>query len=287
MKAFVDWVLAQRQRPVILGVVAASLLPIVTAALLALETAKRGPLQGALSAAIGIAALQLLGLIVPQGDVAMFATMGLLSFGTGVVVGELMRRAGNLAFAFQAVALLCFATVFAIVAFGPDTKTLFEPVVRDLAAFLREGGMAEEEITLVVDRAGATLLAPAVFGLFVTPLLIGYWWFTLASGPRRFGAEFRALTLGRWLGGLATVLIALGLVFDTQLVQNLRSLAVFAFLFQGLAVLHAAAHAKHWHVAVLAAVYVLMVVPVVPLALTAVGLIDNWFNLRGRLLPRT
>jgi hypothetical protein len=283
VKAFVDWVFAQRQRPIILGVVAASLFPNVTAALLAVETARRGTLQGVVSALAGTAALLVLGWVV-RGDLAMFATMGLLSFGAGVVIGELIRRAGTLTFAFQAVALFCFATVFAIVAFGPDTSTLFAPVIDELSAFLREGGMAEEEIALVADQTGRAFLAPAVASLFVLPLLLGYWWLTLASGQRRFAGEFRTLTLGRLLGVLGTVLIVLGLVFDTQLVQNLRSLALIVFLFQGLAVLHASAHAKRWHVGIVAGAYVLMLV--VPVAMSVVGLIDNWFNLRGRFLSQ-
>jgi hypothetical protein len=290
VKAFVDWVLAQRLRPVVLGVVAASLLPNITAALLALETARRGPLQGALSAAAGIGALLLLALVIPQADLARFATTGLLGFGTGVVIGELMRRAGNLSFAFQSVVLLCFATVFVVVAFGPDPSTLFASVIAEFAAMMREAGMAEDEIAFVVDQAGAALLAPVVVLLFVVPLVIAYWWLTLATGQRRFGAEFRGLTLGRWLGGLATLLILPALVFAAPLVQNLRSLALFAFLFQGLAVLHAAAHAKRWHVAIVAGVYVSMVVPLVSpltlLTLSAVGLIDNWFNLRARFLSQ-
>jgi uncharacterized protein YybS (DUF2232 family) len=80
--------------------------------------------------------------------------------------------------------------------------------------------------------------------------------------------------------------VALGLVFDTALVQNLSALALLAFVFQGLAVLHAWAHAKRWHPGLVAPVYVLLVTPVrvlVIFVLSAVGLLDNWFDLRARL----
>jgi hypothetical protein len=57
-------------------------------------------------------------------------------------------------------------------------------------------------------------------------------------------------------------------------------------LFQGLAVLHAWAYARRWHPALLAPVYVLLVTPamvVIFFALSAIGLIDNWFDLRAPL----
>jgi uncharacterized protein YybS (DUF2232 family) len=285
VKAFVDWVLAQRQRLIIVAVVAAPLLPFVTAGLLALETAKRGMVQGLVSAAIGVGALLVLAAAV-RGDLTMFATMGVVSFGAGVVVGELMRRAGNFAFAFQAVVLVCFLTVLAVLLLGPGTDVLFAPAIRELVAFLRATGATEQEVATFVGGAGSALLAPAVFLALVCPLLLGYWWLVLASGQRRFGAEFRSLALGRMLGAGATLAVAVGLVFDNELVQNFRFLALFSFLFQGLAVIHAWAHAKRWHVGIVAAVYVLLLTPLT-VVVSLVGLVDNWFNLRAPLRAQT
>ena len=51
MKAFVDWVLAQRARLIIVAVVAAPLLSVFSAALIALETARRGTAWGVVSGA--------------------------------------------------------------------------------------------------------------------------------------------------------------------------------------------------------------------------------------------
>jgi hypothetical protein len=63
-------------------------------------------------------------------------------------------------------------------------------------------------------------------------------------------------------------------------------LALAAFVLQGLAILHAWAHAKRWHVAFVAPVYVLLVTPLmllVLLGLGTLGLLDNWFDLRAPL----
>lgn len=288
MKAFVDWVLAQRQRLVIMAVVAAPLLPIVTGGLMALETARRGLLRSGLAAVFGILALLMLA-VATRGDLPMFAAIGVLSFGSGVLAGELIRRAGNLTFAFQAALLVCFLTVLLIVLVGPDTGTLFAPATRELVEVLRASGASEDEIASVVGGSERVLLSAAVFSQLIGPLLLGYWWTKLAGGERTFGAEFRKLALGRLLGGVATLVIVLGLAFNTQVVQNFSTLALFGFLFQGLAVFHAWAHAKRWHVAVVAVVYLLLVTPLTVFllfTLSVVGLADNWFNLRARLAPQ-
>jgi hypothetical protein len=130
------------------------------------------------------------------------------------------------------------------------------------------------------------LLGGVIFSQLVGALLLAYWLLTVARGEVRFGAEFRALKLGRLLGAIATLVIAAGLVFDAPVVQNLTALALLGFLFQGFAVLHAWAYAKRWHVGVLVPVYVLLVTPltvVVVLAFGIVGLLDNWLDLRARL----
>jgi len=64
-------------------------------------------------------------------------------------------------------------------------------------------------------------------------------------------------------------------------------MAVVGFLFQGLAVLHARSHSENWPKAVVILVYCLFI-PWTELALmgvSAVGLLDNFFELRARSAP--
>jgi hypothetical protein len=290
VKVFVDWLLARRQRVIIVAVVGAPLLPIVAAALIGLDTARRGVAQGLLSAALGLAGLLLLALLA-RTDLQMFAVLGAVSMGSGVVVGALIRRAGNLVFAFQSALLLCFAVVVAMSLLGPDPRVLFAPVIAEFAQVFRAQGSSEEQIAELAARIGLMLPGVAVFSSLAGALLLGYWWWTLAEGERRFAEEFRRLRLGRLLGVAATLVVVLGLVFSAQLVQNLTPLALFGFLFQGLAVLHAWAHAKRWHPGLLALVYFSLILPpltvLVMLPLSVVGLVDKWFNLRAPLRSET
>ena len=93
------------------------------------------------------------------------------------------------------------------------------------------------------------------------------------------------------LGAIATALIVLALAFDFELVQNLAPLAWFGFVLQGIAVVHAWAHAKRWPPGLVAPLYVLLLVPalnvLVVLPLSLVGVVDNWFDLRALIRPQT
>jgi len=286
VKAFVDWLLAQRQRLVIVAVVTAPLLPIVSAALIAVETARRGVVAGLVSAVAAVGGLCVLALL-SRTDLAMFAVLGTVSMGSGLVVGALLRRVGNLGFAFQTVMLVCYAVVLGLGLFGPDPQALFAPVLREFEVVLRAPEYSPADVAEVTRQLALLLPAVTVFSSLVGALLLGYWWWTLAAGEPRFAAEFRRLRLGRWLGVVGTVIVALGLVFSAPLVQNLTPLAWLGFLFQGLAVVHAWAHARRWHPGLLVLMYLLLLLPpltvLVMLPLSIVGLVDNWLNLRTQL----
>jgi hypothetical protein len=283
VKPILDWLLAQRLRLVVVAIVAAPLLPPITAGLMAVETARRGTLQGVVSAAFGVVGLCLLALLSRTG-VATFAAVGLASMGAGVLIGTLMRRVGNLAFAFQSVWLLCFVAVGAIAVFGPDAQVLFAPVLTEFRAMLQAPPGSEAEVAELLQRLALMLPAVTLFSSLAGVLLLGYWWWTVASGEPRFGIEFRQLKLGRWLGAVATVIVVLGLVFSAPVVQTLLPMALFGFIFQGLAVLHAWAHARQWHMGILVLFYLLLVLPplsvLVMLVLSVVGVVDHWLDLR-------
>lgn len=290
MKAFIDWVLAQRVRPILLAVVAAPLLQPVAAALIAVETARRD-FAGGVICALGVLA-GLLGIATIAGaDTSLFAAIGVVCAVSGVGIGMLIRRAGNLVLAYQAAVLVAMMLVAAIWILGFDVRSFFAPAVEELVTLLESNEMPSEDVALIQERGAAVVLAAAMFWQLVGTLLLGYWWFLLATRQRRFGQEFRRLALGRVLGAIATVLIVLTLAFDNELVQNLAPLALLGFVLQGVAVVHAWAHAKRWPPGLVAPLYVLLLVPalnvLVVLPLSLVGVVDNWFDLRALIRPQT
>jgi hypothetical protein len=289
VKAFIDWVLAQRFRPMVLAVVAAPLLQPVAAALIAVETARRD-FAGGVICALGMLAGVLAIAGIAGADTNLFAAIGVVCAVSGVGVGMLIRRAGNLVLAYQAAVLVAMVLVAAMWILGFDVRALFAPAVQELAALLQSNDMPSSDIALIEERGAAVVFAAAVFWQLVGTLLLGYWWLSVATRQRRFGHEFRQLALGHVLGAVATALIVLWLAFDFELVQNLAPLALLGFVLQGVAVVHAWAHAKRWPPGLVAPLYVLLLTPLnvlVVLPLSLVGVVDNWFDLRALIRPQT
>jgi hypothetical protein len=290
VKAVIDWVLAQRVRPILLAVVAAPLLQPVAAALIAVETARRD-FAGGVICALGMLGGLLAIAAISGSDMGLFAAIGVVCAVSGVAIGWLIRRAGNLVLAYQAAVLIAMVLIAAVWILGFDARSFFAPAVQELVALLESNEMPSSDIALIQERGAAVVLAAALFWQLVGTLLLGYWWFLLATRQRRFGQEFRRLALGHVLGAIATALIVLALAFDFELVQNLAPLALLGFVLQGVAVVHAWAHAKRWPPALMAPLYVLLLMPalnvLVVLPLSVVGLVDNWFDLRALIRPQT
>ena len=287
MKALVDWLCAQRYRTVLCAIALTPLLPVLSTALMVLDTARRGPRAALLGAAVGCTVVALLALVTGSNVPALLG-LAAGSLLAGVAVGGFLHWAGVLTLAFQATVLACFLAVLSVLVFGPPPEVMFAPLVAELVVVLESGGASEEQLAVVRGWGSILLGLFAAFAmvLLLGALLLGYWWLKLARNEAGFGAEFRALKLGRVLGWPAIVLVSLGQIWDASFIQNLTPMALFAFLFQGLSVMHAWSHAKRWHPGVIVPVYVLLVTPLAAvgiLGLGAVGLLDNVFNLRAPL----
>lgn len=283
MKAVVDWVLSQRHWLVLTAILFTPFLPMLTAGLMVLNTAHRGSTEGAATALAGIAVLVVLALATGGGWFETTA-VGTFAMACGVGIGVLLNFGGTLTLAFQGTVLGSYLVAVAITVFGPGQEALVGAIMDRIAQLLQNGeslDLTPGSETMLLGIAYA-----AVFAQLVGALFLGYWWLGIARGERRFGIEFRELRLGRVLGFPAMALVTVGLLVQAPIVQNLTPIALFAFLFQGAAVMHAWAHAKRLHPAALAPVYVLLVTPwtwLPLLGLSAVGLLDTIFEMRARL----
>lgn len=287
MKRVLDWLMSQRYRPVLLAMAFSALVPVVSTGVMGLVTARRGPLEALASAAAAIGGVALIE-VVTEGGVGVLSAVAAIAMLTGVGLGTLVIWARGLSLSFQATLLFCVVAVLVITLVGPDPEQLFAPLMERLASALRDGGATDSQLQALqgVKPVLLGIVLGVAFAWLVAGLFLTYWWLSLMRSDVAFGPEFRVLKMGRVLGVPALVLISIGLVLDTPLVQNLTPLVLFAFLFQGLAVMHAWAHAKKWHPLLVGLIYLLFVTPltgVTILGLSVVGLLDNVFNLRSPL----
>ena len=290
MKRLVQWLLTRRYRPVILAAVFATA-PVVSfasTALMTLVTLHRGGRQGLMSALAAVAGVVLLAWIW-NANPGNFALAGATTLLAGVGLGVLLRWAGSLALAFQGVVLLCAGGALLAGVLWPEPGALVTSIVDQGVEWLRSSGAPDERIRAVSEGLPRLFVGFMTLGVFLqlmAPLLLGSWWAALMQPEPQFGRQFRALRLGRFLGIPATLLMAISLVLEGPVIQNLFPLVLFAFWFQGIAVVHAWAKARQWNPAVVAPMYILLVPPFTPLtvlALASMGLVDNWIELRAPL----
>ena len=280
MAGFVQWLLSRRYRLIVLAAVLAPVpvLVFVSSALMTLETLYRGPRNGAsgavLATIVGIPLAWVWG-VSPAG---LALESGAMLF-AGVGLGALLRRTGSLALTFQGVGLVC-----------AEPGAWMSALLDRLAEVARSGGATEQQVSSLIENLGPYFTGLIIAGVYLqlmAALLLGSWWVSKTQEESQFGPQFRQLRLGRFLGIPATLLMASSLLLDGPVVRNLFPLVLFAFWFQGIAVVHAWAWAKRWSAGFLGPIYVLLILPITAavtiLLLASVGLLDNWIELRRPL----
>jgi hypothetical protein len=288
MKAVIDWLLGQRYRLILLAIALAPFVALVSTALLALDTVRRGVSQGMMSAGIAVGGMLVLA-VITGSNAAVLGAVGIFSFLSGVLIGALLlRSAQSFAVTFEWLAMIAGVVIVLFVLAGDGGRGVFGPVLDQVLDALRDGGATAEQIEALTgwQHLLTGVIIALLFVQLAIALVLSHWWSAMAEGVERFGAQFREFRLSRAVGLAAVGIIGLALVLDIALVRNLAPLAIVALLFQGLAVLHAWAYRRQWHPIAVAPVYVLLVTPlsgIIMLAMVAVGMLDNLFDLRAPL----
>ena len=244
--------------------------------------------MGLLVAAIGSAtAAWTIYSLAPAVMPGTFLGIALTFFGP-LALGLLLKRTGSLNLTFQ-VAVLAVAALLAVVhAVLADPVAVWTPLLNELLDSMQAAGFTlEGNRQAVVARWAASMWgALGAFALVTVfgSMLLGRWWETLLRAPGAFGAEYRNLRLGIALGVTVTVVFVLALVVAKPLISALAWLGFVALAFQGLAAAHRSRAGGRLNRGWLAAIYVLLVVPlssaVTVVALAVWGFADNWLRPR-------
>ena len=176
MRSFAQWVLERRYRLVLVAIALTPILPVVTTALITLETIRRGATQGALSATAGITGVLVFG-VLSSADLYVMAMLSAITFLAGVLLGSMVRWAGSLTLAFQGSLLLCVIVVLAALFIWPDPSALIGAAVNELVEIFRSSGATEEQLDLVRswNRLFFGIVVTALFSQLAAALLLGVW----------------------------------------------------------------------------------------------------------------
>ena len=244
--------------------------------------------NGAIVAAIGTAAASWVTYSLAQTVMAgTFIGIALTFFGP-LALGLLLKRTGSLNLCFQ-VAVLAIGVLLAVVhAVLPDPVAFWKPLLLQMLDSMQQAGIKIEGDRNALVAGWAPAMWGALGGLTLATLfgsmLLGRWWDSLMRAPGAFGAEYRNLRLGVALGVVVTVVFVLAIVTNSPLISALAWVAFVALAFQGLAAAHRSRAGGRLNRGWLAAIYLLLVVPLSSMltmfVLASWGFADNWLRPR-------
>jgi hypothetical protein len=244
--------------------------------------------NGLIVAAIGTAAACWITYSLAQTVMAgTFVGIALTFFGP-LALGLLLKRTGSMNLCFQ-VAVLGIGVLLAVVhAVLPDPVGFWKPLLLQMLDSMQQAGIKIEGDRNVLVAGWAPAMWGALGGLTLATLfgsmLLGRWWDSLISAPGAFGAEYRNLRLGVALGVVVTVVFVLAIVTNRPLISALAWVAFVALAFQGLAAAHRSRAGGRLNRGWLAAIYLLLVVPLSSMltmfVLAVWGFADNWLRPR-------
>jgi len=298
MKALASFVMRGWSQATGVAVLCALLSPVlaplslVSGAVVALVTLRKGPVPGLQVAGAAALVTVLAGQLVFGHFVAALA-FALLLWVPMLVLALVLRYTRSLASTLQAALLFgAVLVLFYVIGFDDpkaEWKTLLETV---LGGFFEAQEIDEASRAALVEAMARWMtgtLAAAYFLQLAASLLLARWWQSLLYNPGGFRQEFHALRLSRWLAVAAVPLFAA--VFFDGLPDLLRYLALpvaAAFFVQGLALAHGQLAAFNAGPGWLIGIYALLVVapPYAFTALTTAGYADAWMDFRARMAKR-
>jgi hypothetical protein len=288
------FVMSARWRAVVVTVVSAAaalLLPplaYVGAAVVGLVTLRLGAIEGFGVLAAGALLLMVLG-IVQDGMALPLVSSGLVLWLPVWLLALLLRQTRALVLILQASALLGAVLVVLGYLWLGDPAAWWAPRLEDILGplFSARGLDAAEYIPELARWMTAMTAAALVLGILISLLWARAWQARLYN-PGGFGAEFRALHLGRQfaLASLAVVAVAqLPMAGLAGAAADIVFTLVVVYLLQGLALAHAVVHITKARRMWLIGLYglLLFAAPQLVMLLALLGWLDAWIDVRARL----
>jgi len=292
-RALAAWLTEHPWRPIIAsalcGVLAQVMPPFTTllaCAIPVLTVLRFDARLGLAAAAVGAGAqIWIVSSLAPTVMTGTYPGVALVFFGP-TLLAVLLKRTGSLNLCFQ-VTVLAVGVLLAVVnvALSDPIGAWLAPLTQ-LLDTLQTPELTQADRDAIVAALARPMwgaLGAFALGVVFGSVLLGRWWDSLLrSEPGAFGAEYQRLRLGVVLGVVVTVLFVLAMASDVALISWLTWVAFMALTFQGLAAAHRSRAGGRLKLGWLAAIYLLLIVPlsniVTMFVLASWGFIDNWLR---------
>jgi hypothetical protein len=199
----------------------------------------------------------------------------------------IVRQTNSLNLAFQLAVLATAVALIGVHVALSDPTAVWLPILKAGQRSMQELGLHyTDEMILPLAKTMWGLLAVLTLVTVVSSLFLGRWWSSLLGTRGSFGAEFRELRLGVVLGVAISIVLPFAYWFESSLAGSLAWVAFGALSFQGLAAAHRGRARGNINRGWLAAIYVLLIVPlstfITVIGLAVWGFVDNWRRPRTR-----
>ena len=203
-------------------------------------------------------------------------------------LAAVLIRYGSLNFCFQLAVLAGALVLVGVHAVLAEPAAVWERALHEMVNSLSAAGIKVDEGAVVSSLAHSMWGSCVALWLLtaLSALFVGRWWQSLLESPGGFGREYRELHVGVILGIAATAILAGALLTNWPVIDACAWVAMTALAFQGLAAAHRCKVNGRLTRGWLAAVYVLLIIPlsafVMVLVLAAWGFVDNFLKLKAR-----
>ena len=259
-----------------------------------LVTLTQGPKEGMLNAFAATTLVVLLsGLLLMQPALQAAGIFVLLWLPIVWLLALVLYQSRSLAMTLLVNALLGGTLVLAAYVLLDDPAQWWYGQTEQLLPVMKEAGVdVPDEAAFEANMREASRIMTGTLAAFMSmglalSLLIGRWWQSVVTRPGAFGEEYRNLRLGSTAAVVATLLVLPAWITTGgigEMATNLLLVALALFMFQGLALGHAAVKQFGNNQAWLVMMYVVMVftMPYGLLLAAVLGVLDNWIDFRAR-----
>ncbi len=266
---------------------------ILSAAVVALVTLRRGLGDGALLIAFSTLACGLLSLLA-FGAVVPVVSFVLLMWLPVWLLSGVLHSTRSLGMTLQVALLMGLVVIAAQYSQGGDPVASWREALEPFTRSLVEAGIlveSDQEGLLQMMSAWMPGLIAAGFLLQgMVSLLLARWWQSVIYNPGGFRSEFHQLRVGRPLAWITLLVLGVNAISGAgsgQLVTYISILLIAGWFLQGLAVIHGIVGLRRANAGWLVGIYALLLfaMPHVAALLALVGFADAWIDLRARLTP--
>lgn len=259
-----------------------------------LVTLAQGPKEGMLNAFAATTLIVLMsGVLVMQPAMQAAGIFVLLWLPVVWLLSLVLYQSRSLALALLMNAVLGGAIVLtAYVLFDNPAQWWYSQTEQLIPAMEQAGVDIPDTAAFDANMREASRIMTGTLAAFISlglalSLLIARWWQSEVTRPGAFGEEYRKLRLGSTAAIVATMLVLPAWILTggfAEMTANLLLVALVLFMFQGLALGHAAVKQFGNNQAWLLMMYVMILftLPYGLMLAAVLGVLDNWLDFRAR-----